>query len=109
MGVSVTCVVQALMIFFTFYVTNTNNVIYREISPYVDYLVIKTAWLDAKENLCKMLQIDTRAEYVSYELWWKRRHQLRNYMMFWQKGSILAWPETMEFEVQKREFEHSAD
>jgi hypothetical protein len=99
LGVSITCAMEALLVFFTLYVTNTNNVIYRQISPYVDHLVIKTAWLDAKENLCKLLNIDSRAEYNSYEVWWRRRHQLRNYMMFWQKGSILAWPETMEFEV----------
>ena len=48
LGVSMTCALEVLTIFFTLYVTNTNNMLYRQISPYVDHLVIKTAWLDAK-------------------------------------------------------------
>lgn len=82
-GVCVTCGIEVFVIFFTLYVVNTNNAQYSRISKYVDALVIKTAWCDAKENLVKMLSIHTRAEYESYEVWWRRRHDLRNYMLVW--------------------------
>mmetsp|Transcript_19871 Transcript_19871/g.24568 ORF Transcript_19871/g.24568 Transcript_19871/m.24568 type:complete len:477 (+) Transcript_19871:2061-3491(+) len=36
LGVGITCALEALMIFFTLYVTNTNNVQYKAISSYVD-------------------------------------------------------------------------
>ena len=48
MGVSVTCAVECMTIFFTLHIANTNNAQYKKISPYVDPLVIKTAWCDAK-------------------------------------------------------------
>jgi len=62
-GVSITCAVEVTLIFFTLYVVNTNNQQYKSIQEYVDPLVIKTAWCDAKENLVRMCQIDTRLEY----------------------------------------------
>ena len=55
--------------------------------------MIKQAWLNAKENLVKMLQLDDRTQYVGYEKWWRRRHDLRNYMNIWQNKSVLRWPE----------------
>ena len=82
-GVAVTCAIEAMIVFFTLHIVNTNNAQYKKISPYVDQLVIKTAWCDAKENLVRMLHIDCRAEYDSYEKWWRRRHDLQNYMMLW--------------------------
>ena len=56
-----------------------------------------------------MLQIDNRAQYVSYEKWWRRRHELRNYMLIWRGQGVMSWPEMEEFEVVQREFESAAD
>ena len=99
-GVALTCVLEGITVFVTLYFINTNNVQYKKIRAHVDQLCIKTAWLDAKENLVKMVQIESRSEYVSYETWWRRRHELRNYMNFWRGNTVLAWPEQDEFVVQ---------
>ena len=56
-----------------------------------------------------MLQLDDRSQYVSYEKWWRRRHDLRNYMNIWQNKSVLRWPEMQEFEEVKMEFESAND
>lgn len=108
-GVALTCCVEGVMVIVSLYFMNTNNVQYRKIATHVDSLVIKQAWLNAKENLCKMLQIDTRSDYVSYEKWWRRRHDLRNYMLVWQNKTVLRWPEIEEFDVVKEEFETAND
>ena len=81
------------MVITSLYFMNTNNVQYKKLSNFVDTLVIKQAWLNAKENLVKMLQLDDRTQYVGYEKWWRRRHDLRNYMNIWQNKSVLHWPE----------------
>lgn len=83
-GVGITCAVEFMSIVVSIYFINTNNLQYNAVKEHVDQLVIKQAWLDSKENLCKMLQVDTRADYISYESWWRRRHDLRNYMLVWQ-------------------------
>lgn len=55
LGVALTCGVECAMVIVTLYFMNTNNIRYKKIATHVDTLVIKQAWLDAKENLCKML------------------------------------------------------
>ena len=104
-----TCAIESLTVVISLYFINTNNLQYKAVRPYVDEIAIKQAWLDAKENLCKMLQIDDRASYTSYETWWRRRHDLRNYLLIWQNKSILRWPESEEFNLVKQEFESAAD
>ena len=96
-----TCAIESLTVVISLYFINTNNLQYKAVRPYVDEIAIKQAWLDAKENLCKMLQIDDRASYTSYETWWRRRHDLRNYLLIWQNKSILRWPESEEFNLVK--------
>lgn len=93
-GVNLTCVIEGLTIIVTLYFVNSNNVQYGRLRPYVDKIVIKHAWLDAKENLVRMRNLDSRSEYVSYAKWWRRRHDLRNYLLVWQNKAILSWPET---------------
>ena len=108
-GVSITCAIEAFTLIVSLYFLNTNNLQYKKIKNHVDELVVKQAWLDSKANLVKMLQIDNRAQYVSYEKWWRRRHDLRNYMLVWRGQSVMAWPEMQEFEEVQREFESVAD
>lgn len=83
LGVAMTCLIEAITVVVSLYVINTNNVQYRQVRSFVDKLVIKQAWLDSKQNLVKMLQIDDRNSYISYEKMWKRRRTLRNYMLVW--------------------------
>lgn len=106
-GVCIVCAIQCTMLFVTLYFMNTNNLQYKKLRKHVDHLVIKQAWLDAKENLARMLQIDNRSEYISYEKWWRRRHDLRNYMLIWRNDPILRWPEDEEFEIVRQEFEEA--
>ena len=54
-GVNTTCAVEIVVLIVCLFFMNTNNVQYNKIKDSVDKLVIKTAWLDAKENLVKML------------------------------------------------------
>lgn len=106
LGTGFTCLIEALFVIVSLYFINTNNLQYKKVRPFVDALVIKQAWLDSKLNLAKMLQIDDRASYNSYETWWRRRRNLRNYMLIWQSKSVLKWPESDEFQMEKREFEN---
>ena len=108
-GVSITCAIEAFSLIVSLYFLNTNNLQYKKIRAHVDELVVKQAWLDSKENLVKMLQLDNRSQYVSYEKWWRRRHELRNYMLLWRGQGVMSWPEMEEFEVVQREFENAAD
>lgn len=109
LGAFLSCLLEGVIMVVTLYFLNTNNLQYQKIKPYVDQLVIKQAWLSAKENLVKMLQIDSRADYVSYEMWWRRRFMLRNYLKFWNSNSVHSWPELEEFEDQKQEYENAAN
>ena len=56
-----------------------------------------------------MLQIDSRADYVSYETMWHRRHSIKNYLKFWNSNTVHSWPELAEFETQKQEFEDAGN
>lgn len=103
-GIAMTCVIESLIIVTTLFYTNTNNLQYSKVKNHVDALTIKSAWLDSKENLVKMLQVDDRASYVSYETWWRRRFDLRNYMQIWRGKGLLSWPEQVEYEEIKDEF-----
>lgn len=67
LGVALTCAIESAMVIVSLYFMNTNNLQYKKIQTHVDSLVIKQAWLNAKENLVKMLQIDDRTQYISYE------------------------------------------
>ena len=109
LGVAMTCATECIMVIISLYFMNTNNIQYKKLQNHVDTLVIKQAWLNAKENLVKMLQIDQRTDYVSYEMWWRRRHELRNYMLIWRGQSVLRWPEQEEFAEVKMEFESAND
>lgn len=55
LGVGFSCVIEAVTIVISLYFVNTNNEQYNKVKEHVDALVIKQAWLDSKENLCKML------------------------------------------------------
>ena len=109
LGAFLSCILEGVIMVVTLYFLNTNNLQYQKVKPYVDQLVIKQAWLSAKENLAKMLQIDSRADYVSYEVWWCRRFMLRNYLKFWNSSSVHSWPELEEFDTQKEEYENAAN
>ena len=50
-GVSLTCAVECIMVTVSLYFMNSNNLQYKKVQCYVDKLVIKQAWLAAKENL----------------------------------------------------------
>ena len=109
LGVALTCGIQIITFIVTLYFTNTNNLQYLAVKNHVDALVIKQAWLDSKENLVKMLQVDTRADYISYERWWRRRRDLRNYMLIWRGKGALSWPESDEFKEDQEALDGLAD
>lgn len=103
-GIAITCVIESLVIVATLYYTNTNNLQFNKVKTHVDELTIKSAWLDSKENLVRMLQIDDRASYLSYETWWRRRFDLKNYLQIWRGNGLLSWPDQVEYEEIKDEF-----
>ena len=47
LGIAITCVIQALTLVITLFFTNTNNLQYNAVKTSVDYITIKSAWLDS--------------------------------------------------------------
>lgn len=87
------------------FLTNQASINLTSVRDLCDDIIIKQAWLDAKEyHVCERVQAMCRKELATYEDWWHRRFYLRNYIRYQEGKKLLPYPETKEFEYSRAEF-----
>ena len=96
-GICITCSIFALVVIFICYTSNLTSVEFNKVKAFVDTLVIKQAWLNAKKELINELSLTSRSEYVSYETLWRRRFCLRNYINLRRGFNTMSFPVMREF------------
>lgn len=107
-GICITCSSFALVVIFVCYTTNLTSVEFNKVKTFVDKMVIKQAWLNAKKELINELSLSSRSEFVSYETLWRRRFCLRNYINLRRGFNSMSFPETSEFAQDRQQAAQSA-
>jgi len=87
------------------FLTNQASIDLTGVRDLCDDIIIKQAWLDAKEyHVIERVQAMNRSELYTYEDWWHRRFYLRNYIRIMEGKQILEYPESKEFEFRRAQF-----
>jgi hypothetical protein len=92
-GISITCGAEVIFVVIAIFLVNATGIEFNRVKAYVDALIVKEAWLDSKQNLIDMLNLNSRAQYVSYEDWWRRRFYLRQYVNAVRGRNALDFPD----------------
>jgi len=108
-GVCITIIAEVLILQLSLYLIYSGSTRREKVKDFIDELVVKQAWLDSKTNFVNVLGINKRADYVSYEQWWKRRFHLTNYIRAYRGQSWNMLPDRDEFHVDKTELETAPD
>ena len=101
------CVAEVIFTTIAILLINQTGIEFNKVKSYVDALIVKNAWLDSKQNLISMLNLGCRADFVSYENWWRRRFELRNYVQALRGKNPFSYPETPEFRIERADLEHA--
>lgn len=87
------------------FLTNQASIDLTSVRDLCDDIIIKQAWLDAKEHhVTERVQAMCRKELATYEDWWHRRFYLRNYIRVMEGKKLLEYPDSKEFEFKRAEF-----
>lgn len=100
------CIAHVVVLF----LTNQASIDLTSVRDLCDDIIIKQAWLDAKEyHVIERVQAMCRKELSTYEDWWHRRFYLRNYVRITEGRKLLEYPESKEFEYCKQELKKAID
>ena len=79
-GIGVTCLVEVIFIIFLLYVASFTPELLEDVMPNIDQLILKRAWLEAKNDYVTTKRIETPDSMVTYEEISIKWDQLENHI-----------------------------